>query len=101
MVDTADVIETDGVVAVITCLRGQDVARRHTDRDDVVVAALAAAGDIAVVKACTQPGVFGVTVVADITGREMLPMFTRRPAVVVTQPAVERCPFELSTEMAT
>ena len=83
MIDMADMIETDGVVTVFTCLRGQDVAGRHTDSDDVVVATFAAAGDIAVVKACSQPGVFSVAVVTDITGLEVFSMFTGCPTVVV------------------
>ena len=96
----ADVIETDGVVAVITRLCRQDMVRRHAGSDDVVVAAFTAAGYIAVVKACSQPGVFRVAVVTDIAGLEVLPMFTGCPTVVVAQPAVERGPLELSADMA-
>ena len=51
MIDTANVIETDGVVAVLASLRGEDVVGRHTDREDIVVAALAATDDIAVIEA--------------------------------------------------
>ena len=83
MIDMADMIETDGVVTVFTYLRGEDVAGRHTDSDDVVVATFAAAGDIAVVKARPQPGVFRVAVVTDIAGLEVLPVFTGCPTVVV------------------
>ena len=53
MIDTANVIETDGIVAVLASLRGEDVVGRHTERDNIVVAALAAAGDIAVIEAGT------------------------------------------------
>ena len=55
MVDTADVIEADSVVAVLTYLCGQDVCWRFTGRDDIVMTTVTGPDDIAMIEAGTQP----------------------------------------------
>ena len=100
VVDSADAGETDGVMAVFTGRGRGDMRGRQARRHKIVVAELTGLKYAAVVESRAAPCGGGVAVIADITADNMLCMFTRCAAVVVTQRAFHWRTLELTTNMA-
>ena len=65
----------------------------------IVVAALAWAHDVDVVKPGASPGLIGVTVITSITADNMLRVLTRGAAVVMAQYALKRRALEHSANV--
>ena len=100
VVYSADAGETDSVMAVFTGWGRGDMGGWQARRHKIVVTELTGLKYATVVESCAAPCVGGVTVIADIAADNMLCVFTRCAAVVVTQRAFHWRALELTANMA-
>ena len=100
VVDPADAGKADGVMTVFTGRGRGDMRGWQAKRHKIVVAKLTGLKYATVVESCATPCRGGVAVVADIAADNMLSVFTRCAAVVVTQGTFHWRTLELTANMA-